>query len=57
MRTTEVETKQRLACCECEDMIDCCEFCDGEECPKAICYGCAIVKVAQEIPQLHTHGG
>lgn len=46
-------TSERLnVCFACGDEIERCEFCDGEECPKAMCYGCVIVAIGQEIPQL-----
>lgn len=57
MFMNETEAKQQLRCGECGCVIGCCEFCDDEECPKAICYGCLIVAIGQEIPELHTHGG
>jgi len=53
----ERPTRKRLVCYECGDEVDCCEFCDGEMCPKAICRGCVIVAIGQEIPQVHPHGG
>jgi hypothetical protein len=53
----EAVTMERLVCCECGDQIEWCEFCEGEECPSSICYGCGIVAIGQEIAQPHTHGG
>ncbi len=53
----ETTTGRQLVCCLCDGWIECCEFCDGEDCPKAICYRCVIVAVGQEIPQIHPHGG
>ncbi|MCA1834546.1 MAG: hypothetical protein ABR548_11975 [Actinomycetota bacterium] len=46
-----------FVCRGCGDAIDSCEFCDGEDCPNAICYGCVIIDIGQEIPEPHTHGG
>jgi hypothetical protein len=42
--------ERELRCVECRDAIVCCEFCDGEDCPKAICYGCLIVALGEHVP-------
>lgn len=50
-------TAQHLVCSLCSERIDQCEFCDEEDCAKAICYRCTIVAIGQEIPEPHPHGG
>jgi hypothetical protein len=54
---SEAVEGKRLRCSDCGCAIDCCQFCDEEACPKAICYMCVIVSIGQEIRQPHPHGG
>lgn len=53
----DAQTKEERRCGHCGGVIVCCEFCDGEECPKGVCYGCVIVALGEAVPQPHTHGG
>jgi hypothetical protein len=46
-----------IVCRDCDCAIDCCQFCDKEDCEKAVCYRCMIVALGQSIPDLHPHGG
>lgn len=53
------ERRQRrgLRCRACGAPIECCEFCEGEDCPEAACYGCVIVALEETLPHPHVHGG
>jgi len=48
---------QGLVCSICRSAIEWCQFCDDENCPKAICFTCVIIATRQEIELPHTHGG
>ena len=48
---------QGLTCSDCGSAIECCQFCDDEDCSKALCFTCVIVATGQEMKQPHTHGG
>lgn len=48
---------QELRCQICGAAIECCEFCDEEDCAKAVCYACVIVVLGEALPQPHVHGG
>ena len=54
---TERSMDEHLVCGACGCDTDCCAFCDGEDCTNAICYGCVIIEVGQEIDHPHAHGG
>jgi hypothetical protein len=44
------DTEQRLRCEDCDCEIECCEFCDAEDCAKAMCYGCVAVLLSHSVP-------
>lgn len=46
-----------LACTTCDDPVECCAFCDEEECDRPICYGCLNEALGQAVAQPHGHGG
>jgi hypothetical protein len=48
---------QVLRCSNCGAQIDACYFCDGVDCPKAVCYTCISVALRQMERQPHAHGG
>ena len=47
----------RLRCSQCGAELEECAFCDGPDCPAAICFGCLNVALGQELQQPHVHGG
>jgi hypothetical protein len=51
------EDRAALVCEHCDCDIESCAFCDSEDCPKPVCYGCVIVDIGQEIEEPHAHGG
>jgi hypothetical protein len=55
--TTEAESKPGLVCSDCHCDIECCAFCEEEECGAAICFGCMVVDLGQTRAQPHDHGG
>ena len=60
MRNThmdEARSDSRIECRSCDCAIEYCQFCDKEDCEKAVCYGCMIIALRAQIPDLHPHGG
>ncbi len=54
MSTTETHAAR---CCECDEHIECCVFCEEEGCSLLVCYTCLIVAMGESVPQPHEHGG
>jgi hypothetical protein len=46
-----------LTCSECRRGIDCCCFCDEEDCQVAVCYPCLMTALRLAVHQPHAHGG
>ena len=58
MAPEPVQQQERmLACLGCDRSIECCSFCDEEDCRVAICYRCVVLALGESAPSLHTHGG
>ena len=46
-----------LTCTECRRGINCCCFCDEDNCRTALCYSCLMIALRLAIPLPHAHGG
>jgi hypothetical protein len=46
-----------LTCNRCADPIECCEFCDEQNCPAAVCAACVRFVLVERVPQAHAQGG
>ena len=60
MTTTRPGTSKAptaLRCAQCDEPIAECELCDGQDCFRAICYGCITLALGETIAQPHGHGG
>lgn len=44
-------------CSRCGARTEDCAFCDGPDCPNAICYECLNLALGQATAQPHVHGG
>jgi hypothetical protein len=55
--TTETARSDRHVCTGCGKTIDACCFCDGEDCPCALCYMCVVVGLGESLRHPHDHGG
>lgn len=51
------ETSPAQACCRCGANTEDCAFCEGQDCPNAICYECLNLALGQAFAQPHGHGG
>ena len=40
----------KLVCVGCGRSIDCCAFCDGDECTECICYRCVLYELDEARP-------
>lgn len=49
--------ERSLVCRTCQREIECCYFCEAEDCPEACCYRCMVVELGEFLPQPHEHGG
>jgi hypothetical protein len=50
-------TSERTACSHCGRSLECCGFCEREDCGHAVCTSCMRVELRQALPVLHPHGG
>ena len=46
-----------LRCEGCGRELDCCAFCDEEDCAKAVCNECLSLELGERTPRIHEHGG
>ena len=49
--------RPRVVCVECDHEIECCEFCDSEECKKPVCFECLRAALGETMSHPHRHGG
>jgi hypothetical protein len=46
-----------ITCAECGRDLECCAFCDREDCTVASCYACLVTALHESVKQPHRHGG
>jgi hypothetical protein len=51
------ESTTMLVCSECGRELECCAFCDREDCSSPSCYACLLVALHESLKQPHRHGG
>jgi hypothetical protein len=51
------ENAVAIVCSECGRELECCAFCDREDCSAACCYSCLVVALGESSKSLHRHGG
>jgi hypothetical protein len=56
-KTTSPEKPVAIVCAECGRELECCAFCEREDCSAASCYSCLVVALRQSTKLLHLHGG
>lgn len=49
--------RQRLSCTHCTTLIECCAFCDRDDCPVIVCSRCLRIDLRQAVSEPHSHGG
>jgi hypothetical protein len=57
MSIPEATTTAAIKCAECGRDLECCAFCDREDCPAASCYSCLVAALHEYLKQPHRHGG
>jgi hypothetical protein len=57
MSIPEATTAAAIKCAECGRDLECCAFCDREDCPAASCYSCLVAALHEYLKQPHRHGG
>jgi len=57
MTTTNPENAVAIACAHCGRDLECCAFCERDDCSIASCYSCLVVALGQSSKLLHRHGG
>jgi hypothetical protein len=51
------EPTETLVCLECRAEVECCAFCERDDCSETICYKCLRIALGQALAQPHVHGG
>ena len=55
--TPAEEDRQTPACIRCSVIVECCAFCEREDCTETFCYRCLRIEFRESLPQPHVHGG
>jgi hypothetical protein len=55
--TPPEERQEAPTCNQCGASVECCAFCEQQDCPETICYRCLRIALGQSLPQPHVHGG
>jgi hypothetical protein len=55
--TLTEENRQAPTCRGCGVAVECCAFCEQDDCTETICYRCLRTQFRESLPQPHIHGG
>jgi hypothetical protein len=51
------DLQEPCVCSRCGTVVECCAFCEKEDCGVTICARCLRIHLGESLPHPHTHGG